>query len=122
MKAQELRIGNWFKGDRPCGGEYQITPNDIENLHDDPQDDFYQPIPLTEEWLVKFGFENQISKWRTKSIDSTCEIDIHLTDMSVLLNISGGNESESTSLNHIKHVHQLQNLYFALTDEELETK
>lgn len=79
----------------------------------------FYPIPLTEEWLLKFGFEitkqtkedNNI--WTFKGSECKFELEqiikFHLYD-----NMHFGTE--------IKHVHQLQNLYFALTGEELKFK
>jgi hypothetical protein len=71
--------------------------------------DEIKPIELTEEWLLKFGFKQTfISK-------------IHLT-------FDKGSFHLLKRVNHIqiwyenidvKYVHQLQNLYFALTNQEL---
>jgi hypothetical protein len=51
------------------------------------------PIPITEDWLLNFGFEQNGHK---------LPIQLH-----------------QRGKTHIKYVHQLQNLYFALTGEEL---
>ena len=61
MRAEELRIGNWFKEDTLEPKYAQITAEQILDLYDDPLDDFYQPIPITEDWLLKFGFEKEKS-------------------------------------------------------------
>jgi hypothetical protein len=115
MKATELRIGNlvdykivdklderkeWFE---PC----EIDAVDLQVIDSD-----YQPIQLTEEWLLKFGFKQTfISK-------------IHLT-------FSKGSFHLLKRVNHIqiwyesidvKYVHELQNLYYALTNQELTIK
>jgi len=51
MKATKLRIGNWVY-DANCEMEIQIgSGSHIDNLH--PKS---KPIPLTEEWLERFGF------------------------------------------------------------------
>ncbi|AGO48415.1 hypothetical protein Phi10:1_gp074 [Cellulophaga phage phi10:1] len=74
--------------------------------------DYLQPIPLTEEWLLKFGFKRN---------EPYCFIGIKKRIQ--LINI--GNKYfrlyyYNTSIKiDIAHVHQLQNLYFALTGEEL---
>ncbi len=108
IKIEELQIGNWVLED----GEYVL----VEKLEYDGQinNNFdFEPIPLTEEILLKCGFEYEGN--------------------SLLINIQGGEISyeygciylgmghyyqESNQL-EIKHLHQLQNLYFALTVEEL---
>ena len=86
--------------------------------------DFKQiaPIPLTEEWLVKFGFElngedyiipNFIFEIRKK-------LKSH-SDVFVLFHDSNDMDEIMESV-EISHIHQLQNLYFALTNEELKIK
>lgn len=76
------------------------------------------PIPLTEEWLLKFGFsDNTISlntPDKTLNISAVVKGDYFL----FLDDMFGG----CFDLNCIQSVHQLQNLYFALTGEELKPK
>lgn len=73
------------------------------------------PIPLTEEWLIKFG----LIKLRSPMLSfvlgcyEICFNPIS-EDYSVIL--KGG------VICTLKYVHQLQNLYFALTGKELELK
>jgi len=51
MKASELRIGNWVNYDgRNCTIQ---EPTDLVDA------DEFEPIPLTEEWLLNFGFEKE---------------------------------------------------------------
>lgn len=66
-------------------------------------------IPLTEEWLLKFGFE--------KSSDGKFYKDSRFTiyQRGVYFGLIGG----SLSWNEFKYVHQLQNLYYVLTGEDL---
>jgi hypothetical protein len=68
-----------------------------------------KPIPLTEEWLLKFGFEkydDMILYWE-------------LDDVTIW---EEKGKYQFFSDKNIKYVHQLQNLYFALTEKELELK
>ena len=107
MKANELRIGNYYYGDVLFPSEYNvITANDLVELDSDPLDDYYQPIPLTEEWLFKFGFIKHVSQsiWYTLN-----KVDVWFFDGKYV----NDNDVE------IKYVHELQNLYFALTKKEL---
>lgn len=73
------------------------------------------PIPLTEEWLIKFGFyKNEYGYWKNLG---------HGFNFHVLF--IGGEFSfcvSSIGETKLKHVHQLQNLYFSLVGEELEIK
>jgi len=122
MKANELRTGNYL--------DYRLKDNKIvvswEDLREFDRkeqyvlDSIYLPIPLTEEWLIKFGFGK--SEFDNEMIDN-----VSLKDIVINCNYERGGvelegETESQYLNHIKHVHQLQNLYFALTNEELTIK
>ena len=61
MKASELRIGNYFlDGEDKLCKTHSINHNYIIcwiNKHIGSLDIKYvKPIPLTEEWLIKFGF------------------------------------------------------------------
>ena len=108
MKANELRIGNYV---------YYNDDNDILiiKMIRNRDYDFY-PIPLTEDWLLKFGFEDN------KYNDQILIIPFRTASQG---NFPGEWEvillaSAPYSLRHrIKYVHQLQNLYFEFFDEEL---
>jgi hypothetical protein len=113
MKASELRIGNlvYFFKDAPAmviaiaSDSLCITQS---GGFINPKIEEIEPIPLTEEWLLKFGFEKV--RW------GMSKYPIEIRGSVVMF----GNASAQRNL-HIKckHVHQLQNLYFALTGEEL---
>ena len=119
MKANELRVGNWVNDE--LYGDFEIiglinfkdgNQSAYKSLEYYPQSqdtDKLNPIPLTEEWLIKFGFEKHIT------IDTypTFAKQMFNWNDSILYLIGCG------FINHIKYVHQLQNLYFALTNEEL---
>ena len=123
LQAKDLRIGNWIFKDKHfqingvnIGRAYNYI---IDNDRDEYEIENIKPIPLTEEWLLKFGFERDVS-------DLIIEINNHSElsfdeDLDCYLSIDNGHEWNSTDIN-IKYVHQLQNLYFALTGEELTIK
>ena len=142
--ARELRIGNWviINDKTDCYGKvFQIDCSEvyghngyISAKYIDPDDSKYtneittkefQPIPLTEKILLKCGFKKRLSSvcdffyigvnpytrdwmfditWLKNHIDYTYE------DYPFYKN----------GYHKIKYLHQLQNLYFALTGEELE--
>lgn len=122
MKANELRIGNIIKNKNSicivCGilNESDLfVNNEYEEWYPDLSE--CTPIPLTEEWLLKFGFEKEIVLESTKSIFYTkgeitlfYYIDYNVFKFDMLI-INDGIE--------IKSVNKLQNLYFTLTEEEL---
>jgi hypothetical protein len=105
MKAEELRIGNWVKDEN---GPYQIKG---EHLDEDnfPTIQTWE-IPLTQEWLLKFGFE-------FKAVGSE-----FIGHNMILHNWLNSREYVSWGVVKLKYVHQLQNLYFALTGRELTLK
>lgn len=113
LQASELRIGNIVN----YGDSDLII--DINVLWDI---DFYKlkPIPLTEEWLVKFGFEKK---------DNGMIFEFNNYSHSFLwFNKTSGQlrlvDEGMHFLTHdeLKHVHQLQNLYWCLVGEELIVK
>ena len=68
LEAKELRIGNYYNS-KKFKTPIQLDINDFAELHNscdgaDIDEDtigwHIKPIPLTEEWLIKFGF--RISK------------------------------------------------------------
>ena len=117
MKANELRIGNWYDHN---GIPKQATPNTIEEVWESERS-WCKPIPLTEEWLLKFGFEYRYAGWfemRSRFNGDYFEMNFHIITKEIHLLQDSGRKYE-VHLCNIKHVHQLQNLYFALTGEEL---
>ena len=129
MEAQELRISNYFEyriqdklDERKDWWEVsQIDVNDLVIL-DSNIDYDYRPIPLTEEWLVKFGFEHTKTPYVRRP--PNCKLFILA---GIILVRSKIKDSQNIYWHNwtdtkIQYVHQLQNLYFALTGEELTIK
>lgn len=111
MKATELRIGNLvYDG----GSITQLSLADFYNMYLDDKCEF-KPITLTEEWLVKFGQMWGNSDNGRYRMYYNLE-DNHLYDYDNFANCN------KISWIKIKYVHQLQNIYFALTGEELTIK
>ena len=116
MKANELRIGNWVFNGRNA----QVTPKQIEWFSEGVYD--LLPIELTEEWLLKFGFVWELDKSYSLTINENNGLFIWV-DLNTLHPIAELIDSgDRVVVNHIKYIHQLQNLYFALTGEELKLK
>ena len=138
MKASDLRIGNyvyyehtthivsgihgnkvyswWVKDGEPVI-EYEakdVSGTQVENPYIDVISQ-YEPIPLTEEWLLKFGFDMK-DKNRLDWVKGA-------------FNLERSNEDNSKFCFEVyshyiplDYIHQFQNLYFALTGEELTLK
>lgn len=115
MKAQDLRIGNLVYahkiGLKPLEGE--LIEKVIEKGEDIDNAFWWTPIPLTEEWLIKFGFEkdDNVRGYVHKSFRHVSITFFHLT----VIHLCIGDVVETP----IYYVHEVQNLYFALTGEEL---
>ena len=125
MKASELRIGNLvniFLNDV----DYDTIQIKIDDLYYILQKNgVYEPILLTEEWLDKFGFEN-VDKGDNDYIvyagpnhDYYLQMDVRKGDNGWAILDNTVNELVAFAMVDIMWVHQLQNLYFALTGEEL---
>lgn len=112
MKATELRIGNLYDHN----GEYKTVTADVILEVWVAERNWVKPISLTEEWLLKFGSTGTYGNWQyTLPVGA---ITFHFRR-----NIEWYSELGGIYLgSKIKYVHQLQNLYFALTGEELKTK
>ena len=60
MQVQELRIGNYVKSILGLIDTFMIYKSDLHTMTEEGRDlSIYEPIPLTEEWLLKFGFEKE---------------------------------------------------------------
>lgn len=110
MNASELRIGNLLYSDNVV---VTIDGRSIFDFWSYGKE--YKPILLTEELLFRLGFEYErntiggFERWQTKTSKGRT---IKILDKK----FSWGYDQYS---DYILYVHQLQNLYFALTGEEL---
>ena len=117
MKVTELRINNWVQF-KHTETPARVTLGDfiMAREYKDERLDDYEPIPLTEEWLEKFGFESD--SYQDMYVLGWLKINCDKTKGKPELWI----ENITGKVVYIEHVHQLQNLYFALTGQELELK
>lgn len=129
IKVNELRVGNIFWESYGVYGV--VTAININNKGISPDTilgrlvkgtlsgqfgrEDITPVILTEELLVQYGFEkiNHIHGYSFftlhKSKVNKCNIDIYNTKTLYM----------SYSVNHCQYLHQLQNLYFAITGNEI---
>jgi hypothetical protein len=118
MKANELRIGNYYQYASDYGITYaqvqEIKHNQFGLLSDFDGTNFEicKPIPLTEEWLLKFGFKKDT--WTNNDL-----IIGHWWNNDSILITDDFKLDGQEDMKPLQYVHQLQNLYFALTNEEL---
>lgn len=120
MEAKDLRIGNFI---------FDIVMNEVvtvTNLFGDntyARNSFQQRIDLgaakgielTEEWLIKLGFEKPAHTW-IGDIFHLTEWDMFPLNWCVAMN-----KNNAVVVHKLKYVHDLQNLYKALTGNELLT-
>lgn len=137
IKASDLRIGNIHKlpafdipregifssriDGQPWGqisgyGIHLVEKGDLE----------FNPISLTEAWLIKFGFEQGENSWWSANYFTNCD------EVSEVMIISINVESFRLSVYdqdmgvpayvgyNVQYIHQLQNVYYALTGKEMD--
>ena len=121
MEKNELRIGNWYQSVKfnvPVRCElsdlYELCAKSDGAYNDPPIEEMFKPIPLTEEWLLKFGFK--------QFGDNSCKIKTLHGNIYVDYFRNVCYPGNNFSIHKFKYVHQLQNLYLALTGNELEIK
>lgn len=123
MKAQELRIGNWYDHN----GEYkQASANTILDVWESDRI-WCKPIELTPEILLACGFKNDYlehySLWVGKPYEAGTKVfSIDLSKHTLQFTIGTGGENVNYVFlpTPIKYLHQLQNLYWCLCGKELE--
>jgi len=143
LKASDLRIGNWIDTE---DGITQATSIDCDIIWTNKGVSYHpkdiKGIPLTEEWLINFGFE-KINERTFRIIDKSKdeklgykdernwkELDIIYWEYIAMGSYAKGYKfkwNDEKYVNYqkektIDYVHKLQNIYFALTGEELTIK
>jgi hypothetical protein len=135
MKAQDLRIGNYVINWH--GKECKVT-FDHYLFHYDREQGFtedwnsYKPIGLTEDWIKKFGFitmdaEVDFMEYAKEFEEGSFRFSLYndgglneANDYPFYITTTGQMKGWETEYKtEIKYVHQLQNLYYSLTGEEL---
>ncbi|MDR4892255.1 MULTISPECIES: hypothetical protein [unclassified Chryseobacterium] len=125
MKPQELRVGNlvYVPGLFEPSAlvepvEFIYSNGEIGTKSTEAHASYYRPIELNEDWILKFGFEKTTPDgWMCLNI---CNDWTFLYWHKGVLELSVNRHS--VVLKHIESVHELQNLIFALTGEELTIK
>lgn len=144
MNRSELRIGNLLhtsiyqdteEAKEDLGNEYseekEWIVDTVEGVCHPNEDYLYwgsngseegtyrtKGIEITKEWLLKLGFLETIAK-TFKVTTETGDINVHLNPIHVQIQFDFSKGCISRSLEHITELHQIQNLYQALTGEEL---
>jgi hypothetical protein len=143
IQASELRLGNWVETymvlmsgswydkdgnshgqdtiTEPTISKKQIDVEDLKIIHEAKGLATYRPIPLTPEILIAVGFKDMDGEFCPAYQLEQVEIEI-LPDDSYYARIKWDKDGTSLFLADVKSLHQLQNLYFSLTNTELNYK
>lgn len=119
MEANELMIGNTIEVYiEPQISEWvsiNVSARTILEVEENPNK--FRPIPLTEEWLIKLGFNKNKYGYLVVPLNGVFdEVDeLRTSDFNDFVFGYYGYKN-------IKYVHQLQNLYYTLTGEKLTLK
>ncbi|MDR4892285.1 MULTISPECIES: hypothetical protein [unclassified Chryseobacterium] len=120
METNELRLGNYVMDKKDENLECVYLLQDLGDLVyiNDLHPDNCMPIPLTEEWLLTFGFTLMPESEYTLNTYEKEEFQLwnKKGDFSEIVYLSSRDTIE------LKSVHQLQNLFFALKGKELTLK
>lgn len=130
MKANELRIGNWYKNNDYFITYNQITAEEILELKDNPNYDYYKPIEITEQGLLRFGFlfNKEHNYYFIQNPDGGIhsikylEKDEFLNEESEWAYFIEDSDAFCHRLCMLNYIHELQNLYFAINKTELNIK
>lgn len=124
MVAKDFRIGNWvivWKSTLEIDEINLDGINCCEGFSDGVNYKHIKPIILTKKWYEKLGFIN--------SENENGDYNFQLKNVALVKSKNGcivwfsrDSDDYFQSIMSVKYVHQLQNLYFALTGEELEAK
>ena len=119
MTAPELRVGNIV--------EYKSKALFVESINKDGinligSDDFFiypvyefgelHPIKISKQWLLSFGFRGYDGHYF--QINDIIEIYMDRFTFEMWIGVNS-----NFSIHHVKYIHELQNLYYALTGKEL---
>jgi hypothetical protein len=127
VQAKELRIGNWVEYN---GNYFQWDLECFYDLIEETRDlKIINPIPLTPEILEKAGFVKSQNKnkdvWYKQFIRDKDELNSYVfvgklkDDPKEMYYYGFESPISSVNINNIFHLHQLQNLYWILTGQEL---
>lgn len=129
MKAHELRLGNYYEYrviDQVANTDtWELTTIDIDDLKwllKNPDYSMYRPIEITDEWLNKIGaigvggYECYIPAGTNENGKVHYSLALQKKLITKTFYVSN---FKSQLQKKIKYLHELQNLNFALTGQEL---
>lgn len=128
MTQNELRIGNFvyaktttetfnvvseIANGGSSRGWYVMLENVNHGIWLEHNDRFLiEGIELTEDWILRLGFKKELDGFYRKDKSQLIEVFFH--DNGILTT------TQSVCLNHIKYVHEIQNIFFSFFGLELQ--
>ncbi len=126
ISANELRIGNYLlsvQTGKPVIVDWLVIKHIQDGNRQCPPYDMslvYKPIKLTEELLLKCGFKRgSVTMYFLSIPNLACEIHATWFHNQYVIELQN---HRIPIVTEVTYLHQLQNLYFALTGKELEVK
>ena len=143
MKAEQIRVGNLayvteYDNDDNITSQEAMPilsiPNGLEadytfGIDGCPEDGCgVQPIPITGEWMIKLGFEKkpirdiyfiECGEYRLEVVVNGFSGSIEKEESSWFVSINPGYGNQSVTIVK-QYIHELQNLYYELTEKDLE--
>lgn len=126
MEVNELRVGSliYYENtthivvgiDNFYAKSYWLNDKERECLYETALDSI-NPILLTEDILLKCGFEKTMDWTFSKSLIGNLKLVYYLGEKGFSIGFK-----QYSDFPNIKYLHQLQNLYHSLTQTELEIK
>lgn len=120
MDAKQLRIGNYVYRENSKLINQKDDVYQIENVNRQSASK-YDPIPLTEEWLLKLGFEIEgLRSYYNAELDLTVEF----INGKYAFTICDQEHAPAIThyIMHCEFVHTFQNNAYAITSKELTIK
>jgi len=123
MNANELRINNWIQWGNTLRYFHQVAVVSDDNFIQckdfaERSIEEFDGIPLNEQWTLELGFE-QDPKMKGWFILNDC----HVVFRDGIIFYAGSKRNSSiVNLKRLRYVHDLQNIFYAIRDEELKRK
>ena len=137
LKCTDLRIGNYLKYNNKIVEVFGLRPRYVEYYDEDEflvgdNPEYFEPIELTEEVLLKIGFKKNKYDWWKYFPDRENEVSILMRDNYTTIeyanlfhcpeDVTEVNYDSKLEFPRRIYLHQLQNAYYLLTNEELEVE
>lgn len=128
INSSELKIGNLIQWNEEVPAIVAVTGIHKDSIDFDGQYkglmsvERFNPIPLTDDWISKLGFENSEKEFGIGFYHpNTMLFELYRKnkEFGYYYSVRHSNSMVYVLSEHLKYVHQLQNLYFCLTGQEL---